>query len=192
MKYLQKKLLSFDKHNLTVLSSLLLLHHCATNSEKIDNQQGGNSGITSSLSSILAPLGVNAFGASVFLVFLQKSFTEAMKKKNEKNEKNDSNGKGIRRVRKQSGGNSLKNLIAPLGTSAFVATAILVLLERLFTDVINEKKSKNADKKKMYGGRVTKKSEKLINVLSPISFNAFAKESFLKNLSNNSNNRNNE
>jgi hypothetical protein len=185
MKYLQKKLLSFDKHNLTVLSSLLLLHHCATNSEKIDNQQGGDSGITSSLSSILAPLGVNAFGASVFLVFLQKSFTEAMKKKSEKN---DSDGKGIRRVRKQSGGNSLKNLIAPLGTSAFVATAILVLLERLFTDVINEKKSKNADKKKMYGGRVTKKSEKLINVLSPISFNAFAKESFLKNLSNNSNN----
>lgn len=184
MKYLQKKLLSFDKNNLTILSSLLLLHHCARDSEKKDKQSGGDSGvISSSLSSILAPLGgVNAFGTAVFLIFLQKSFMECV------NKKKDSEKKGmktVKKLKKQSGGNPLKNLIAPLGTSAFICTAILVLLERILTNVIREKKSKTLEKKKMYGGRINKKINEITNILSPISFNAFAKESFLQNLNNN-------
>jgi hypothetical protein len=183
MKYLQKKLSKFDKHNLTVLSSLLLLHHTASTSKNIDkkddqSQKGGDSQITNTLSSILAPLGVNAFGASVFLVFLQKTFVESSS--NNQNKINSKDSKDPKKKRIQQGGqNSLKELIAPLGTSAFIATGILVLLQRYFTNIINEKKSKTEEKKKMYGGRINKNSAKLFNVLAPISFNSFAKKSFL-------------
>jgi hypothetical protein len=171
MKYLQKKLLLFYKYNLKVLSSLLLLHYCAKNTEENKSQSGGDLTMTNSLSNILAPLGINAFGASVFLLFLQKSFMEA-----------STNIIKSRKIIKQSGGNRLKNLIAPLGSSAFIATAILVLLERLFTNMIQEKKQKNPEKKKIYGSRTQKKSDELINVLSPLSFNTFAKESHLRNI----------
>jgi len=186
MIYLQKKLSKLDKHNLTVLSSLLLLHHFAINAKninkkKIHSQKGGDSSpITNTLSSILAPLGVNAFGASVFLIFLQRTFVDSYSKENSSTPKTDKNVKKPRIQRKQKGGEtSLKNLIAPLGTSAFIATGILVLLQRYFTNMIHEKKSITEEKKKMYGGRVYKNAERLFHVLSPISFNSFAKQSFL-------------
>ena len=168
------------KNNLLVLASLLLLHHFAIESQKklIGKELKGGNPFTSSLSEILAPLGVNTLGSSLLLILLQKSFvgTKSVTSKNSKI---------------LLGGNPLKSLIAPLGTNAFIATGLLILLERLFINKINEIKIKDKEKKVLIGGRANKKYEELFNLISPITFNIFAKESFLinyakKNLRNNS------
>jgi hypothetical protein len=161
------------KNNLLVLASLLLLHHFAVESQKkrtCKELKGGNP-LTSSLSEILAPLGVNTLGSSLLLILLQRSFV------------------GIKSVSRESsknkkillGGNPLKNLIAPLGANAFIATGLLILLEGLFVNKINEVKIKDKEKKVLIGGRANKKYEELFNLISPITFNIFAKESFLMN-----------
>jgi hypothetical protein len=82
----------------------------------------------------------------------------------------------------QSGGNPLKDLIAPLGTNAFIATGLLIILEKLFTSSMNEvKKNKN----NLIGGKINKNYEKLFNLIAPLTFNTFAKKSFLDNLTKN-------
>ncbi len=115
------------------------------------------------LSNILAPLGVNALGASVLLVLLEESFGKKTKET-------------------QSGGNPLKSLIAPLGTNAFIATGLLIILEKMFIGKIKENNTKDETKRKLIGGKLNKQYEKLFDLLGPLSFNAFAKKSFLDNL----------
>ena len=171
---LQNILAPLGKNNLLVLASLLLLHHFAVDSKQLlenknnKNLFGGSSDLfNNSLSEILAPLGINPLGTSIVLILLQQSFSH---KKNV-----------------QTGGNPLKNLIAPLGTDAFIATGILVIIEKLFTDKIKNKE------KILIGGKADKKFEELFNVLAPITFNIFAKESFLKKMiKNKKNNINNK
>jgi hypothetical protein len=168
------------KNNLLVLSSLLLLHYFAVESQQKSTSKelkGGNP-MVSSLSEILAPLGINTLGSSLLLILLQRSFvgTKSLDSKNRKI---------------FVGGNPLKNLIAPLGANAFIATGLLIVLERLFVNKINESKTKDKEKKVLIGGKVNKKYEELFNLIAPITFNIFAKESFLinyakKNLKNNS------
>jgi hypothetical protein len=77
---------------------------------------------------------------------------------------------GAALVKVQYGGNPLKDLIAPLGTNAFIATGLLIILEKMFTSRMNNIK-KNKDN--FVGG------EKLFNLIAPITFNTFAKKSFL-------------
>ena len=174
------------KNNLLVLAALLLLHHFAVESQKKSTTKelkGGNP-LTSSLSEILAPVGVNTLGSSLLLILLQRSFV-GTKSANRESSKNSKNKKILL------GGNPLKNLIAPLGNNAFIATGLLILLERLFVNKINESKTKDKEKKILIGGKVNKKYEELFNLIAPITFNIFAKESFLmnyakKNLTNNS------
>jgi hypothetical protein len=48
---------------------------------------------------------------------------------------------------------------------------------------VKAKKSKDSEKIKLFGGKLEKSSEKLFNLLSPISFNAFARQSFLDQVS---------
>ena len=163
------------KNNLLVLAGLLLLHHFAVDSQKKSTKElkGGNP-LTSSLSEILAPLGVNTLGSSLLLILLQKSFvgTKSVSRESSKNSKNS---------KILLGGNPLQNLIAPLGNNAFIATGLLIVLERLFVNKINESKTKDKEKKVLIGGKVNKKYEELFNLISPITFNIFAKESFLIN-----------
>lgn len=169
----QQLLAPLGRNNLLVLAALLLLHYFAVekkekklNKTSTKIKKGGYE-IFGTLSKLLAPLGVNAMGASVFLVLLQGAFSEKYKKE-------------------QTGGNPLKNLIAPLGTEAFIATGLLVILERMYTNKMKEvkaKKSKDSEKVKLFGGKLQKSSEKLFNLLSPISFNAFARQSFLDQVS---------
>lgn len=166
------------KNNLIVLASLLLLHHFAVKNSKEkkelklklkdSNKIGGFYNVGSVLSNILAPLGVNALGSSVILILINEAFKKRKSKL----------------INQQYGGNPLKSLIAPLGTSAFIATALLVLLQRLFSSKISQVKEKNKDRKKMMGGKLDKKLDSLFNLLSPISFNIFARESFLKKIKN--------
>ena len=80
------------KNNLLVLASLLLLHHFAVESQKkttCKELKGGNP-LTSSLSEILAPLGVNTLGSSLLLILLQRSFVgiKSVSRESSKNSKN--------------------------------------------------------------------------------------------------------
>ena len=178
---LESILAPLGKNNLIVIASLLLLNYFAVESLQlsqydnlttapIKNKMKGGNPFLESLTNILAPSGLNAIGSSVVLILLQQSFN--FSQKNTKTKKNI-----------QSGGNPLKNLIAPLGTNAFIATGLLVVIERMFTSKINEIKKNNKDSLK--GGKLTnKRYEELFNLIAPITFNTFARKSFLDNLSN--------
>jgi len=166
------------RNNLLVLAALLLLHYFAVKNSKKDtikketskksDKKGGFAEVGSILSNLLAPMGVNAFGSSVILILINEAFKK----------------RKSALISKQYGGNPLKQLIAPLGTSAFIATALVILLQKLFVNKISETKEKDKERKKMKGGKLDKKLEKLFNLLSPISFNIFARESFLEKIKN--------
>jgi hypothetical protein len=174
---LQGILAPLGKNNLLVLAALLLLHHFAVETKekkennKLENKtkkiSGGYLSLTKTMSDILAPLGVNALGSSVILVLLQQAFFNKKRKNTET---------------LQSGGNPLKSLIAPLGTNAFIATGILIILQKLFINKINEINSVDQKKKILIGGKNNIIFEDLFNVLAPLTFNAFAKESFLNKM----------
>ena len=165
---IQEILNNLGKSNLLVIASLLLLHHYAVEKKIIKKvpietvkgkKVGGNTDIKKSISEILNPIGVNSSGSSIVLDFLDGAFNK----------------------KKQAGGNPLKDLIAPLGTNAFIATGLLIVLERLITSKMREeKKIKVTDKK--VGGQINKHQEKLFNLIAPITFNAFATESFLNKM----------
>jgi hypothetical protein len=162
---LENILAPLGKNNLLVLSGLLLLHYFAVEKNKKHNKFVGGNNIMGNLSNILAPIGLNPLGTSVILVLLQQAFSN-MKKNNNSSQK---------------GGNPLKNLIAPLGTNAFIATGLLVIIEKLFMSKYKEIK---ATKKniKLSGGNIEKNYETLFNLIAPITFNTFAKKSFLDNM----------
>jgi hypothetical protein len=171
------------KNNLLVIASLLLLHYFAveqkkeTSEDKVKNPKkilkGGNSFI-GSLNKILAPTGINTLGSVVILVLLQEAFVN--------NKKTD---------KKQSGGNPLKTLIAPLGTSAFIATGLLIVLQKLFVENVKYINTVDKTKKKMIGGKVNQKMEKLFNLIAPISFNVFTTKKTYKDITTKLSNMNN-
>ena len=177
VEQLQEIIAPLGKNNLLVLASLLLLHHFAVETKKVNSLEskkikliGGSESFINSITQILAPLGVNRLGTSILLVILHQAFT--------KNKISLSNSKKI----SQKGGNPLKNLIAPLGTNAFIATGLLIVIEKLFNDKIRELNSKDKEKKILMGGKINKNFDKLFNMIAPITFNAFAKKSFLKKM----------
>ena len=77
--------------------------------------------------------------------------------------------------RNKIGGNPLKDIIAPLGTNAFVASGLLVVLAK----VLN-KDNENSNKTKKGGSNIH--FNKLNNIITPISFSTFANESFINQL----------
>jgi hypothetical protein len=190
---LQSILAPLGKNNLVVLAGLLLLHHFAVESKKpklLNNKiLNGGDPFIQSLGNILAPLGINQLGASVMLVLLQQAFTsKKIKNNNLINPNKKVNNLSENLINKTSekialknlsGGNPLKELIAPLGTSAFIATGLLIVLEKMITSKVNEVKN-NA---KLTGGS-NKNYEKLFNIIAPITFNTFAKKSFLEKMVN--------
>jgi hypothetical protein len=166
INHLENILAPLGKNNLIVLAALLLLHHFAIESQKNNltkktKLSTGGDPFVSVLSDILAPIGINSLGTSAVLILIQQAFV-----------KSSTNKKVL------TGGNPLKNLISPLGTNAFIATGLLIVLERMITSKIGEIKKNN----KLIGGKVNKKYEQLFNLLAPISFNTFAKESFLEKM----------
>lgn len=176
---LQNILAPLGKNNLLVIAALLLLHYFAVDSKKNKihtskktskkSMKGGDSFI-GSLTKILAPVGINTLGASVILVGLQQAFVQPNKSK-----KLYMNGG----LKNKKGGNSFKSLIAPLGTNAFVATGLLIVLKNLFSKKMKEIKTKDSKKKKLIGGQVLKKRNELFNLVAPITFNTFATKSML-------------
>jgi len=141
--------------NLLVLAALLLLHHFAVEKPAMKKElKGGYDNIYGKMNEILKPLGLKN-GVSPILSELYDSF---------KNRKNKNN---------QNGGSILKGIIAPLGTNAFIATGLLLVLKKILLDKTDSKVKKGGSKKDF---------NKLINLLGPLSFNAFANETFIKEI----------
>ena len=172
------------KSNLIVLAALLLLHHFAVELPNTKKTLKGGNNIFNDMSNILKPIGLDKDGVSKILVDLQQAFSfkknnsqNLVNNKNSKNNNNLRNSKNTNyntfNYRNKLGGNPLKNIIAPLGTNAFVASGLLVVLAK----VLN--KDKNSTPKK--GGSNTN-FNKLQNIVTPISFTAFSNESFIKQL----------
>jgi hypothetical protein len=178
---LENVIAPLGKNNLLVLSALLLLHHFAvdTNKNITENKtsknliKGGASNILEILSNILSPLGINNLGSAIVLIGIAQAF----KKTTSKLPINSS-----KIIKTQYGGSPLKDLIAPLGTKAFVATGLLIVLQKLFVNTVNKINMEKKNNTKLTGGNINKHYEKLFNLLAPITFNAFATENFLKKM----------
>jgi hypothetical protein len=142
--------------NLLILASLLLLHHFAVEKPKTKKVLKGGSPLYEQMNKILEPLGLKN-GLSQTINQLYEGF-QINKKSN-----------------KQEGGSVsiLKSIIAPLGTNAFIATGILLILKKVLLT--------NSDSKVKKGGS-KKDFDKLVNLLGPLSFNAFANENFVKEI----------
>jgi hypothetical protein len=158
---LENILAPLGKNNLLVLASLLILHYFAVekvySKEKVIILYGGEK---NPISSVLDNEGLKTVYNDLFNAF------------------NDNSKKQL------GGSNPFKELIAPLGTNAFIATGLLIILEKLFTNKIREIKNEDEVKQILIGGKVNKSYEKLFNLLAPITFNTFAKKSFLEKMVN--------
>ena len=154
---LQQIIAPLGRGNLLVLASLLLLHHFAVERPNTKKQlmKGGNA-IYEKLNELLKPLGQKN-GLSVVLNDLYESFNIHSKNK------------------EQSGGSILKSIVAPLGTSSFIATGLLLILNKV---LIDNQTSSSKNKK----GGSKEDFDKLVNLLGPLSFNAFANEQFIKDM----------
>lgn len=142
--------------NLLVLAALLLLHHFAIEKPKMKKVlKGGDNNIYGEINKILEPLGLKN-GVSHILNELYDGFKTKNTKKDEQN-----------------GGSILKTIIAPLGTNAFIATGLLLIMKKLLIDKEDSKIKKGGSKKDF---------NKLVNLLGPLSFNAFANETFVKEI----------
>ena len=161
MMGMQQILAPLGRGNLLVLSALLLLHHFAVEKPKSKKKimKGGNA-IYEKINEILQPLG-NKGGISIILSDLYKSF-KGIELKNNKDNSN------------QKGGSILKAIVAPLGTSAFIATGLLIVLNKLLLDNKSSSKIKKGGSKQDF--------DKLVNLLGPLSFNAFANENFIQDV----------
>ena len=159
MMGMQQILAPLGRGNLLVLAALLLLHHFAVEKPKSKKvmMKGGNQ-IYEKLNEILQPLG-NKGGLSIILSDLYKSFKDTQIKNKNNNQK---------------GGSILKAIVAPLGTSAFIATGLLVVLNKLLIE------NKSNSKKKMGGSK--QDFDKLVKLLGPLSFNAFANEKLVQDI----------
>jgi hypothetical protein len=147
--------------NLLILASLLLLHHFAVEKPNTKKVLKGGSNIYEQMNKILAPLGLKS-GVSPILTELYEGFQV---KKNE--------SLNHLKTKKQNGGSILKSIIAPLGTNSFVATGVLLVMKKLLLDKDISKVKKGGSKKDF---------ERLVNLLGPLSFNAFANENFVKEI----------
>ena len=180
---IREVLVPLGRNNLLVLAALLLIHYFAkeyhtSSSTSTIPLKGGNNMIQS-LHHLVSSLGINQEGSSNLLLSIQDGFISSKKSecKQCKTAPKQKECKQCKTAPKQKGGNMLKNLIAPLGTNAFIATGLLILLEKVISNKIKEKKTNQK-----IGG---KKMEELFNVISPLSFHSFGTMSFLETLSSN-------
>ena len=161
------------KSNLIVLASLLLLHHFAIELPNTKKSLKGGSNLFDKINDILKPIGLDKNGISNILLDLQQAFK--IKKNNSLNlDENSKSNNNINIV----GGNALKNIIAPLGTNAFIASGLLVILAK----VLNKDKTNTNDTVNKKGGSKNTNFNKLKNMITPISFSTFANESFVNQL----------
>ena len=191
---LTETLMPLGKNNLITLAALMLLHHFAVANRynkglkareqgKKSVKKGGAEDVRSTLSQILAPLGLNALGAALLLVAIEEAFINASDRKSKTGGNISKKGGSVRK----GGASVLKDLIAPLGTNAFIATGLLVILQRVFENSMRHQKAKTTDVKKKIGGSLFRSKKKLFHILSPITFSSMNSESVYQKISANKN-----
>ena len=102
----------------------VLLNYFNHHKHSKSGKKVGGSTIYGEVVDLLAPVGLNAFGASVVILFLNDIFRKNKKQKG-----------GDAEAETQMGGTYVANitkLVAPLGSNAFFSVAILSLLAQIF------------------------------------------------------------
>ncbi len=165
---LEAVLAPLGRANLVVLAGILLLHHFAMmklkkskslmmmkgGKRKISKQRGG--GIQSVLEQLLAPLGVNALGASIVLVGIRQAF---MKKK-----------RTLRGGGKNEWMNQLSKSLKKMKAKQLVAGGIFRSMEKLFDKKIkSEMKQTEKAKKQMH-----QSFDELFQMVGPVTYSTFA------------------
>jgi hypothetical protein len=172
MAMLASTLAPLGLNELLAVASLLLLQYFAHSKKKDMAMKGGKKqkgGVLLELNSILAPLGVNVFGASLLLVFLNGFFQSYYGKK---------------QGAKMQGGflnpifANLSSVLAPLGWESFSAVVIIVLLNHLFRSR-TAKKAASSTSKKQKGGEIASILTYLYEILMPMGVNVFTTSALL-------------
>ncbi len=173
---LESVLAPLGKSNLLVLASILLLHHYAMmkydkkkamkfmkmkGGKKKNSQRGGS--IMSVLENLLAPLGVNALGASLVLVGIRQSFMK--KKKGLKGGKREND--------KNDFGDVLRNSVKELNPKQLIAGGIFRVMEKMFMKKMKMESGENRKMKNMKGG-VYKYFNELFEMVAPVAYSTFA------------------
>jgi len=164
---LEAVLAPMGRANLLVLAGILLLHHFAMmklkkskslmmlkGGKKINKQRGG--GIQSVLEQLLAPLGVNALGASIVLVGIRQAFMKkrSMKGGSKKNEWMNQLSKSLKKMK----------------AKQLIAGGIFRSMEKLF-DKKMKMEMKQTDKAKM---QMHKSFDELFQMVGPVTYSTFA------------------
>jgi hypothetical protein len=171
---IESVLAPLGRNNLLVLGAILLLHHFASQryskvkslammkGGKKRNQKGGS--IHTVLGQLLAPLGVNALGASVVVVGLREVF---MRKKKLM--------KGGRR--ENSFVENMKRMVEKVGIKNLTAKGLMRNLEGLFYKKVKMEDAKMNEKKmklERYKKDVSEKFHELFDMIGPVTFSTFA------------------
>ena len=135
---LVRTVLPMSKNDLLALASILLLNYF--NQQKHHKghrgKKKGGSTIYGEVVNLLAPVGVNAFGASVIILFLNDIFRKRHKHKGGMHhEEEHMTGGMMEDEEHMMGGTFVQNigqLVAPLGPNAFFSVGILTILSQLF------------------------------------------------------------
>lgn len=163
---LEAVLAPLGRANLLVLAGILLLHHFAMmklkKSKSLMMMKGGKKkkqrggGIQSVLEQLLAPLGVNALGASIVLVGIRQAF---MKKK-----------RTLRGGGKNEWMNQLSKSLKKMKAKQLIAGGIFRSMEKLF-DKKMKMEIKQTDKAKM---QMHKSFDELFQMVGPVTYSTFA------------------
>jgi hypothetical protein len=138
--------LPMSKNDLLALVSILLLNYFnqQKNHKGHKGKKKGGSTIYGEVVNLLAPVGVNAFGASVIILFLNDIFRKRHRHKGGMMEEEEMMGGMYHEEEEMMGGmmeeemmggtfvQNIGQLIAPLGPNAFFSVGILTILSQLF------------------------------------------------------------
>ena len=135
---LVRTVLPMSKNDLLALASILLLNYF--NQQKHHKghrgKKKGGSTIYGEVVNLLAPVGVNAFGASVIILFLNDIFRKRHRHKGGMHHEEEHMTGGMHHEEEHMmGGTFVQNigqLVAPLGPNAFFSVGILTILSQIF------------------------------------------------------------
>ncbi len=164
---LEAVLAPMGRANLLVLAGILLLHHFAMmklkksksltmlKGGKKKTQRGGS--ILSVLEQLLAPLGVNAFGASVVLIGIRHAF---MKKKK----------RGMKGGAKNEWMNQLNQSLKKMKAKQLIAGGVFRSIEKVFDHKMKDEIKQTKESKE----KLHKSFDELFQMVAPVTYSTFA------------------
>ncbi len=164
---LEAVLAPMGRANLLVLAGVLLLHHFAMmklkKSKSLTMLKGGKKktqrggGILSVLEQLLAPLGVNAFGASVVLIGIRHAF---MKKKRG----------GMKGGAKNEWMNQLNQSLKKMKAKQLIAGGVFRSMEKLFDRKMKDDLKKTKESK----DKLHQSFQEMFQMVAPVTYSTFA------------------